>query len=72
MKTNKGKVFVKRWGEKGRLVNLPASPYTVTNTLGQMHYDDWLTIFGIPLAEEVVYSLRVNATVKPYVREQGS
>lgn len=77
VKTNKGKVFVKRWavrgpdhsgGEYHGLVNFLLSPYTVTGVLCQLHYEDFLTIFGIPLTPEVVYSLRVDGTARPYVR----
>lgn len=78
MKTNKGKVFVKRWAvrspnhflcEDHGLVNFLSSPYTVTGILCQLHYEDFLTIFGIPLTPEVVYSLKVDGTARPYTRK---
>lgn len=77
-KTNKGRAFIRRWavrgpnhsgGEDHGLVDFKKSPYTVTGVLCQMHYEDFLTIFGIPLSPEVVYELRTNGTARPYSRK---
>lgn len=71
-KTNKGRVFITRWAVRGEdqgLVDFRAAPNSVVGVLAQMHYQEFLWIFGIPLSPEVIYELRVKGTTKPYVRK---
>lgn len=73
-KTNKGRVFVKRWAvaryDSG-LVDFYQNQRTwAVDSLAQMRYREFLWIFGIPLTEEVVYELRGKATVKPIRQPQ--
>ncbi len=67
-KTNKGRVFVKRWGVSevaDGVVNFYANPRALAvDGLAQMRYRTFLLVFGIPLAEKVVYELHGKATVK--------
>lgn len=73
-KTNKGRVFVRLWALEGPeegLVNFTASPYTVTGLLCQMHYKEFLWIYGIPLSPDVVYEIRVKATARPHQRAKA-
>ena len=66
MNDAKQKTWIKRWGgTDAPLVNFyHKRRLWATDSEAQMHYDEWLRLFGIPLEPEVVYSFRVKGTVK--------
>lgn len=68
----KKKTWVKRWAvdksENSGLVDLyHAKAARAVDGVAQMQYSVFLSMFGIPLEPERVYSLRINATARPRV-----
>lgn len=68
----KQKTWVKRWAvqeeaDSGLVDFYHSKAARAVDGVAQMQYIEFLSMFGIPLEPERVYSLRINATARPRV-----